>query len=57
MWAFRIALVIIAWFAVETFHEVQTEIKDLRLDVKEIGRDVNQVQQRVSTIEGKLEQK
>lgn len=57
MWVFRISLVILAWFAVETFREVQGEIHDLRKDVKEIGRDVNQVQQRVSRIEGSLEQK
>lgn len=57
MWVFRLGLGVIAWFAVETFREVQTEIHDMRIDVKEIGRDLNQVEQRVSRIEGKLEQK
>ena len=57
MWAFRLSLVIIAWFAVETFRDVQGEIHDLRIEMKENTKSVNMVEQRVSRIEGKLEQR
>ena len=55
MWAFRISIAVIAWFGVETFREVQSEIHDLRVDVKEIGKDVNSVRERVSRMEGKMD--
>ena len=55
MWAFRLSIAVIAWFGVESFREVQSEIHDLRIDIKEIGKDVNSVSQRVSRIEGKMD--